>query len=286
VKKSRDAFRTISEVAEWLDVPTHVLRFWESRFTQVKPVKRAGGRRYYRPKDMLLIGGIKKLLHDDGMTIRGVQKLLRDEGIGHVSSFSKSLDAGLDIVEADDRSMIEGSVATDEAPSTGPKAEPEVIRSSADVGAAKDDADTSELVYEPDPSATQHDTDEPSHDVAEDAEGDDASKPEVTNRPGKIPPAPVSEPTFGSSRRETEASDDHVDELAPVEAKPVTIQTTANIPDVDASDDDLAFATGPGIAARIVAADRAGLVSTANKLRPVHAKLSDLFARASARANG
>ena len=82
--KSPEAFRTISEVAEWLDVPTHVLRFWESRFTQVKPVKRAGGRRYYRPADMELLGGIKRLLHDEGLTIRGVQKLLREEGVRHV----------------------------------------------------------------------------------------------------------------------------------------------------------------------------------------------------------
>ena len=64
VPKSPDAFRTISEVAEWLDTPAHVLRFWESKFTQVKPVKRAGGRRYYRPADMELIGGIKRLLQE------------------------------------------------------------------------------------------------------------------------------------------------------------------------------------------------------------------------------
>ena len=94
--KSPDAFRTISEVADWLGTPTHVLRFWESRFTQVKPVKRAGGRRYYRPKDMALLGGIKKLLHDDGMTIRGVQKMLREKGIGHVEQYSRSLDDGAD----------------------------------------------------------------------------------------------------------------------------------------------------------------------------------------------
>jgi DNA-binding transcriptional MerR regulator len=86
MSKSADAFRTISEVAEWLDTPAHVLRFWESKFTQVKPVKRAGGRRYYRPSDMRLLGGIKKLLHDDGMTIKGVQKILREQGIKHVSS--------------------------------------------------------------------------------------------------------------------------------------------------------------------------------------------------------
>ncbi|MFA3917948.1 MerR family transcriptional regulator [Ruegeria hyattellae] len=96
--KSRDAFRTISEVADWLGVQAHVLRFWESKFTHVKPVKRAGGRRYYRPADMLLLGGIKHLLHDDGMTIKGVQKLLREQGVAHVQGFSQ----GLDEAAADD----------------------------------------------------------------------------------------------------------------------------------------------------------------------------------------
>nr|WP_321512058.1 MerR family transcriptional regulator [uncultured Celeribacter sp.] len=90
--KSPDAFRTISEVSEWLDTPAHVLRFWESRFTQVKPVKRAGGRRYYRPSDMALLGGIKKLLHEDGMTIRGVQKLLREHGVKYVAAMSQPVE--------------------------------------------------------------------------------------------------------------------------------------------------------------------------------------------------
>ncbi len=88
MEKSPEAFRTISEVADWLGVPTHVLRFWESRFSQIRPVKRAGGRRYYRPRDMLLLGGIRKLLHDDGMTIRGVQKMLREEGVRRVCALS------------------------------------------------------------------------------------------------------------------------------------------------------------------------------------------------------
>ncbi len=87
--KSAEAFRTISEVAEWLDTPTHVLRFWESKFPQVKPVKRAGGRRYYRPADMELLSGIKKLLHEDGVTIRGVQKILREQGVRHVCALSE-----------------------------------------------------------------------------------------------------------------------------------------------------------------------------------------------------
>lgn len=89
--KAKDAFRTISEVAEWLDTPTHVLRFWESKFTQIKPVKGAGGRRYYRPSDMDLLGGIKQLLHEDGLTIKGTQKLLREKGVKHVTGLGQSM---------------------------------------------------------------------------------------------------------------------------------------------------------------------------------------------------
>ncbi|WP_170774495.1 MerR family transcriptional regulator [Ruegeria lacuscaerulensis] len=92
MSKSPDAFRTISEVADWLGVQAHVLRFWESRFTQVKPVKRAGGRRYYRPNDMRLLGGIKKLLHEDGITIKGVQRILREQGVAYVASLSQGLE--------------------------------------------------------------------------------------------------------------------------------------------------------------------------------------------------
>ena len=80
MEKSPDAFRTISEVAEDLDLPQHVLRFWETRFTQIKPMKRGGGRRYYRPQDVELIKGIRTMLYDQGYTIKGVQKLLRDNG--------------------------------------------------------------------------------------------------------------------------------------------------------------------------------------------------------------
>jgi DNA-binding transcriptional MerR regulator len=94
-QKSPDAFRTISEVADWLGVQPHVLRFWESKFSQVKPVKRAGGRRYFRPNDMLLLGGIQQLLHVDGLTIKGAQKILREKGAQHVSAMSKPFDAEL-----------------------------------------------------------------------------------------------------------------------------------------------------------------------------------------------
>ena len=79
--KSPTAFRTISEVATDLSVPSHVLRFWETKFSQVRPLKRGGGRRYYRPEDVALLRNIRSLLYDDGYTIKGVQKLLREGGI-------------------------------------------------------------------------------------------------------------------------------------------------------------------------------------------------------------
>ncbi len=79
--KGRDAFRTISEVADGLDLPQHVLRFWESKFSQIKPLKRGGNRRYYRPDDVRLLTAIKQLLHNDGFTIRGVQKLFKEHGV-------------------------------------------------------------------------------------------------------------------------------------------------------------------------------------------------------------
>ena len=113
--KSPDAFRTISEVADFLETPAHVLRFWESRFPQIKPVKRAGGRRYDRPADVALLAGIRQLLHQDGMTIRGVQKILRDQGVRHVISltdpnFSAPLDSEVEDEDAAVEEMPEVSV--------------------------------------------------------------------------------------------------------------------------------------------------------------------------------
>jgi DNA-binding transcriptional MerR regulator len=86
VEKAPDAFRTISEVAQELDVPQHVLRFWESRFHEIRPMKRGGGRRYYRPNDLDLLRGIRHLLYSEGYTIRGVQRLLREQGLRFVQS--------------------------------------------------------------------------------------------------------------------------------------------------------------------------------------------------------
>ena len=127
--KSPEAFRTISEVAEHLDTPAHVLRFWESRFPQIKPVKRAGGRRYYRPSDVALLTGIKRLLHDQGLTIRGVQKILRDHGVREVAGLTD------DSVTLDDLAVAPAppAAASDPVPEAGfialddSDVEPEVI---------------------------------------------------------------------------------------------------------------------------------------------------------------
>jgi DNA-binding transcriptional MerR regulator len=93
MQKSPSAFRTISEVGEILGIPAHVLRFWESKFTQIKPVKRGGGRRYYRPEDVGLIRAIQNLLHEQGMTIKGAQKILRERGVKAIVAM------GLDLLD-------------------------------------------------------------------------------------------------------------------------------------------------------------------------------------------
>lgn len=89
MSKAAEAFRTISEVASDLDVPKHVLRFWEAKFPQIRPMKRGGGRRYYRPEDMALLRGIRHLLHAEGYTIKGVQKILREQGVDHVKAYGE-----------------------------------------------------------------------------------------------------------------------------------------------------------------------------------------------------
>jgi DNA-binding transcriptional MerR regulator len=81
VAKGPEAFRTISEAADELSVPQHVLRFWETKFSFIRPMKRAGGRRFYRPSDIAVLRGVKRLLHDEGYTIKGVQRLHREEGV-------------------------------------------------------------------------------------------------------------------------------------------------------------------------------------------------------------
>jgi DNA-binding transcriptional MerR regulator len=87
VAKSPQAFRTISEAAEAVGAPQHVLRFWETKFTFIDPVKRAGGRRFYRPQDVVVLKAVRRLLHDEGLTIKGVQRLYKDQGIARLAAY-------------------------------------------------------------------------------------------------------------------------------------------------------------------------------------------------------
>jgi DNA-binding transcriptional MerR regulator len=116
--KSPDAFRTISEVAEDLDLPQHVLRFWETRFSQIKPLKRGGGRRYYRPQDVDLIRGIRFMLYDQGYTIKGVQKLLRESGPQFVVAVGRG-----DLAEIEAINQMKAAELTASAPQPAPEME-------------------------------------------------------------------------------------------------------------------------------------------------------------------
>ncbi|MEM8803920.1 MAG: MerR family transcriptional regulator [Pseudomonadota bacterium] len=247
-EKSRDAFRTISEVADWLEVPTHVLRFWESRFSQIKPVKRAGGRRYYRPSDMRIIGGVKVLLHDQGMTIRGVQKMFREEGLKHVSSFSPGL----------------YGEPVEEAPLT---------------------AEALERAARPAPPASK--THDASPDPIEDAQTPEEAE-EIAEAPPMFqrassriiePVAAPEEPANGTVEPDEVVADNQADD----ETQPdlPLIPPTPDVPAEDPADDDASFAATPGIAARLIAISRddlqghqTALEDAATRLRGVLEKVS------------
>jgi len=109
--KSENAYKTISEVSQILNVPQHVLRFWESRFNQIKPLKRGGGRRYYKPEDVVLLQGIKFLLYNDGYTIRGVQRVLKEQGLKSVLTVGVNVSSS-DKEPADDSKTTEFSSFT------------------------------------------------------------------------------------------------------------------------------------------------------------------------------
>ncbi len=167
MKKSPQAFRTISEVANWLDTQTHVLRFWESKFKQIKPIKRAG-RRYYRPQDMQVLGGIKALLHGQGLTIKHVQGLLAEQGISAVVSLSPDLDfAGADKVDAVDEVVVE-----------------EVANETVDEVVANETINESETIAEP--------ITEPINDISNDSAED---VPALLDAMGVPTDAPTDSPT-------------------------------------------------------------------------------------------
>ncbi|GIT90486.1 hypothetical protein JANAI62_00320 [Jannaschia pagri] len=167
-EKSDGAFRTIREVADWLGVPTHVLRFWESKFDQIAPVKGAGGRRYYRPEDMRLLGGIKVMLHDQGLTIRAVGQKIEDDGVDPVMALSPEVEMPEGPPARTRRVIRQG-----DEPATEPvasKATPTDIPASEETSANEPDLSEPATIAEP--------TDTP---VAEpDLETEDASEARVT----------------------------------------------------------------------------------------------------------
>jgi DNA-binding transcriptional MerR regulator len=126
LEKAPEAFRTISEVADELEVPKHVLRFWEAKFAQLKPMKRGGGRRYYRPEDVALLRGIRFLLYNDGYTIRGVQKILREQGPRYVMDYRRiTAEAGEGgSVLPSDTPDAAAEAAKDNGPSSSPAKRP------------------------------------------------------------------------------------------------------------------------------------------------------------------
>ncbi|TCM75252.1 MerR family transcriptional regulator [Rhodovulum steppense] len=232
MEKSPEAFRTISEVAAWLDTPAHVLRFWESRFSQVKPVKRAGGRRYYRPADMMLLGGIKRLLHEDGLTIRGVQKILREEGVKFVSALSPPLEEGTPGL------LIEGHAepveAVAEAPLPGDDSPVEMVE--ADEAPMQEDAESEAaeilpLAFRPRP------------------EPDEAILPGLDLAAGARP-APEAEAAIPSFRRHPRPTvEEEPAATLPFEAAP---ETSAEEPVADLAEADLLLGPEPEVAQIVV----------------------------------
>ena len=147
MEKSPDAFRTISEVAEDLDLPQHVLRFWETRFPQIKPLKRGGGRRYYRPDDVELLKGIRHLLYDHGYTIKGVQKLLKTNGNKFVAAAASGDLATMEALAAQSRDE------PDDVPPPPPMSiSPSVVSHALPKGILSDD---DQLVGRPKPPANR-----------------------------------------------------------------------------------------------------------------------------------
>ena len=272
--KSPEAFRTISEVADWLDRPAHVLRFWESKFNQVKPVKRAGGRRYYRPEDMLLLGGIKKLLHDDGMTIKGAQKVLREQGVRYVSGLSQPL-------EEDGASQVIEAVAQPEAVPTPAPVAP--VPPPPAVEATSFEPHVPEL-DELEPDMTEPDEVEPEPDMAEAAEDDalpSAPEDEAAAPPSEdIAPVPMPDAPhlveMPAAQEVVAANTPAAPEAPPTVEKPALGADQPPPPDLDA------IRPEPGILSAITARHDPLPAAARAAVGPILVRLDDLVARMSA----
>lgn len=266
--KSPEAFRTISEVAEALETPAHVLRFWESRFPQIRPVKRAGGRRYYRPSDVALLTGIKRLLHDEGMTIRGVQKILREQGIRHVSGLSEETSPEEEALEA----AMAGRY--DDEPGLPPEQVED--ETAAALEAALDDARGVVLPFAPPEAVEEQVSEQPAaapmdedvqavEDLAQLA--GDSPAPAAEDPPVEAETPRAEEPSVAEPQAEAPPQRDFFDAPPPPPAAPVDSPAPA-----------AAEATAT-IAARLRALPRGGLAARAEALAGIAARISTLRER-------
>lgn len=268
MEKSPEAFRTISEVARWLETPTHVLRFWESRFPDVAPVKRAGGRRYYRPEDMQLLGGIKHLLHTEGQTIKAVQARLETDGIQAVVAFSPPLDTAAAPVESptepQSAGIADGAIVPDSAP--------------AEMPVALDDADAMAIDTPPEVAPVQE---APAETAPADMLADPADNAEATDEPDQ--------PPIGFF---FDDSDDVLDEAPEGKVVPAASPITQNpafhdrmgrpMPPLDglpADPDDTAPCSGPILPMSVLLREVVPAALAATRFR---GRLSDIHARLSA----
>lgn len=207
--KSPEAFRTITEVSKWLDTPAHVLRFWESRFPEVSPVKRAGGRRYYRPEDMRILGGIKTMLHDKGQSIKDVQDLLSSDGAAAIAEQSPDLDFNDTAAQTNDDAAAPSRLTLfgDTAPSaavidTSPEAEPTSPSPEQIAG----DADTDGTTPDPIAPASDPQAPEPAPTPPRPTVGAHAPFASPRHRPG--PHGTPSTGGFQSRRQQRPVGDD------------------------------------------------------------------------------
>lgn len=185
--KAPDAFRTISEVADDLDIPQHVLRFWETRFTQIKPMKRSGGRRYYRPDDVDLLRGIRRLLYGEGYTIRGVQRILKENGIKSVQG------------------LVDGHAAPSFAPASAPARvapkRPAVEEEHDEEPEAEIDAELEDEI-EDEEDVEEHDGEDAEVEEEDDGEEDEAEEDEAEEEEDVAPPVAARPTPDIAARRE------------------------------------------------------------------------------------
>jgi DNA-binding transcriptional MerR regulator len=226
VEKAPDAFRTISEVATDLNVPQHVLRFWESRFSEIKPMKRGGGRRYYRPDDVDLLRGIRHLLYGEGYTIRGVQRILKDQGLRYVQtvwqpgaqSAAQASERGSedsDFEEADARAAERGRGLFGLLPSLiGNANEEPPAKAAAEAEEAEEGEDAEDLEDAEEEDVAEEEEDDSDEDAVDDDDDEEADDDEDED----------------DDEEEDEDEDDEEEDAAPARVMPRPLPLQRNVP--------------------------------------------------------